>query len=193
MPDSKYEIEELTVIHDGLRALIKRVGDDPDREGLLDTPTRVWRAMLEQCNGYHQDPNEILKRTFKEKFDEMIVVKDIEFNSLCEHHLLPFTGLITIGYIPNGKVVGLSKLPRLVDCFAHRLQIQERLAMQIADAIETYLQTRGVGVIIEAFHQCLSCRGIKKQRAAMVTSVLRGDMRNDSKARAEFLSFLNQT
>lgn len=153
-----------------------------------DTPKRFVKALREMTAGYHEDPAIILERTFDQAFDEMVVVKDIEFSSLCEHHLLPFIGKATVGYIPNGSVVGLSKIPRLVDCYARRLQLQERMAVEIADSMEKVLQPLGVGVILEAKHQCMSCRGVKKQNASMVTSVLRGVMK-EGLARHEFLQF----
>lgn len=154
------------------------------------TPERFLKAMFEQTAGYNDDPAEILKTTFEEPSDEMIVVSDIDFNSVCEHHLLPFIGQAVVGYIPsNGSVVGLSKIPRLVDCYSRRLQMQERLTVQIADALERYLKPRGIGVILTAHHQCMSCRGVKKQNAKMHTSVLRGFMKDDDKARAEFMRF----
>lgn len=174
----------------GVRGLMALCGEDWSRNGLTDTPARFIKAMIEQTKGYKDDPQKILSRTFDEKFDEMITVSDIDFNSLCEHHLLPFTGTATIGYVPNGNVVGLSKLPRLVDCYANRLQIQERLTKQIADAIDRHLEPRGVGVTIKARHQCVSCRGIKKANAEMVTTVLHGIMKEDGRARAEYLQFV---
>lgn len=167
----------------------KGISDDQARS-IKDTPKRFLKALFEQTAGYQEDPKEILTRTFDQKFDEMIVVRDIDFNSLCEHHLLPFIGKAHIGYVPNGSVVGLSKIPRLVDCYARRLQLQERMAVEIADALEEHLKPRGVGVILEAQHQCMSCRGVKKANAVMVTSVLRGRLKEDPSARAEFLRFM---
>lgn len=162
------------------------------RPGILDTPARFVRAMLEMTSGYSDSPEEILDRQFDgENCDEMVVVSKIDFTSLCEHHLLPFIGSATIAYIPNGFVVGLSKIPRLVDCYAKRLQMQERLTVEIADALEKQLKPKGVGVILTARHQCMSCRGVKKQNAEMHTSVLRGVIKSDDKARAEFLQFRN--
>jgi GTP cyclohydrolase I len=164
---------------------------EDQKRSVDQTPVRVVKAFLEMTSGYADDPSMILTRTFDQAFDEMVVVKDIEFTSLCEHHLLPFIGRATVGYIPDGKVVGLSKIPRLVDCYARRLQLQERMAVEIADALETCLQPRGVGVILEAQHQCMSCRGVRKQNAKMITSVMRGRIKEDEKARAEFLKFMN--
>lgn len=165
--------------------------DAAQARSMADTPSRVIKSLLEQTEGYSQDPGQILERSFEQDFDEMIVVKDIDFTSLCEHHLLPFIGKATVGYVPTGKVVGLSKIPRLVDCFAHRFQLQERMAVEIADAMETHLKPLGVGVIIEAKHQCMSCRGVKKPGASMVTSVLRGKFKADPTVRAEFMKFVS--
>lgn len=173
----------------GIRAILEICGEDPTRDGLIKTPERVIKAFWEQAAGYDMDPKKILSTNFDEKFDEMIVLKDIEFSSLCEHHLLPFLGTVTIGYIPNGGVVGISKLARLVDCFARRFQVQERLTNQIAEAIEVHLHALGVGVIVSAQHQCMKCRGVGKQQSTMVTSIVRGIIKTDERARAEFLSF----
>lgn len=164
----------------------------PDQKRSIEnTPDRFIKALFEQTKGYQDNPEDILTRTFDQSFDEMIIVRDIDFTSLCEHHLLPFIGRAHVGYIPSsGAVVGLSKIPRLVDCFANRLQLQERMAVEIADALETHLNPLGVGVILEAQHQCMSCRGVKKQNAKMVTSVLRGNIKSDPSARAEFLKFM---
>ena len=156
--------------------LIEIIGDDPKREGLLDTPKRVLKAYKELFAGYTQDPAEILQRVFKDgiDYDQMIVVKNIPFVSFCEHHMLPFTGIAHVGYLPKGCVVGLSKIPRVVDVFAKRLQVQERLTDQIADAIFDNLQPQGVGVIISASHTCMSMRGVEKHGASMATTALRG-------------------
>jgi GTP cyclohydrolase I len=182
-------IENLT-FHLGklIEQLVPDLSDD-QRRSTEDTPARFLKSLFEQTRGYLEEPRSILSRCFDQEFDEMVVVKDIDFNSVCEHHLLPFIGKATVGYIPNGQVVGLSKIPRLVDCFAHRLQLQERMAVEIADAMGI-LRPLGVGVILEAKHQCMSCRGVKKQNASMVTSVLRGKMKEDERARAEFLQFV---
>ena len=168
-----------------VRLLIQSV-DDPDREGLRDTPLRVVKALKEMTRGYDEDPATILSKTFNEECDEMIVVSGITFTSLCEHHLLPFTGTADVAYIP-GKVVGLSKLARLVDCFAKRLQIQERMTAQIANAIIEYLNPKGVAVVIKGHHACMSCRGIKKSGAVMVTSSMHGVFKDNALARSEFL------
>ncbi len=159
-----------------IETLLRFVGEDPARDGLRKTPDRVRRSLLELTEGYRQDPAAILSTVFDEEHDELIVVKRIPFVSLCEHHLLPFTGHATVGYIPNGKVVGLSKIARLVHCFARRLQIQERLTRQIAQAMERHLNPRGVGVVIEATHSCMAIRGARAA-APMVTSCVCGTLR----------------
>lgn len=171
-----------------VRELIRWIGEDPDRPGLRDTPDRVVRALKEMTQGYSQSPAEILSRVFHEDFDEIVVVRGIAFTSLCEHHLLPFTGVADVGYLPGGKgIVGLSKIARLVDCFSRRLQVQERLTKEIAGAIEEHLEARGVGVVIQAHHSCMACRGVRKAGAEMVTSVMKGIFRDDRGARAELL------
>jgi GTP cyclohydrolase IA len=166
--------------------LLRFIGEDPSREGLADTPGRVVRAWREMTAGYHEDPAEILSRTFDETSDELIILRGISFYSTCEHHLLPFFGEACVGYLP-GKVVGISKLARLVNCFAHRLQVQERMTRQIADAVETHLEARGVGVVVRAHHLCMICRGVKQQETDMVTSAMLGTLRTDATSRSEFL------
>lgn len=176
---------------EGVRALLLMVGEDPERDGLVDTPKRVAKALLEMTSGYSADPEEILGTVFKSDCDEMVVLKDIPFVSMCEHHMLPFTGHAAVGYIPkqgNG-VVGISKLARLVDCYARRLQIQETMTHQIARAIQDVLDPVGVGVRVEAVHSCMSCRGVMKT-SSMVTSALLGAMRKDAAVRAEFFSLV---
>ncbi len=173
---------------DAVMRLLEFLGQDPKRDGLKDTPSRVVRALKEMTCGYQENPKEILSRVFEEAFDEVVVVRGIPFTSLCEHHMLPFTGTADIGYLPNGKVVGLSKLARLVDCFSKRLQIQERLTREIAEAIKEYLLPRGVGVVVTAEHSCLACRGVKKPGVEMVTSMMLGIFREKPEARAELLS-----
>lgn len=173
-----------------LRKLLHFIGDKPEREGLRDTPKRVVRAWKELFDGYEQDIPSLFK-TFEEpanKYDEIIVLKNIDFTSFCEHHLLPFSGQACIGYIPNKKVIGVSKLARIVDCFAHRLQVQERMTTQICETIDQHLDPLGTGVIIEASHSCMGCRGIRKPNARMVTSKLSGAFRTVPEARAEFLA-----
>lgn len=175
---------------EAVRVLIATVGEDPDREGLTDTPGRVVKALTELTAGYSVNPAELLGRTFGEPFDEMVVVSRIPFVSLCEHHLLPFTGHATVGYIPaNGRVVGLSKLARLVDAYARRFQIQERLTAQVAQAITDHLDPKGAGVVVSATHSCMTMRGIKAHGATMTTSSLTGAIRDKPEARAEFLAF----
>ena len=154
--------------------LIKAIGDNPDREGLLDTPKRVIKSWETIFGGYKLTPEEVLTTQFSETYDEMVICKDIEFYSTCEHHLLPFYGKCHIGHLPNGKIVGLSKMPRLVEVFARRLQVQERLTEQIANSMMEILEPRGVGVIMEAKHHCVVCRGVQKQNSVMITSALKG-------------------
>ena len=175
-----------------VRVLLRWAGDDPEREGLLDTPKRVARAYEEYFRGYSQDPYAILRRTFEETngYDEMVVLRDIDFRSHCEHHVAPIVGCAHIGYLPNHRVVGISKLARVVDVFARRLQIQEKLTTEVADAIETVLQPRGVGVVIEAAHHCMTTRGVSKEGVLMVTSRMLGTFRSDPKTRREFLSMI---
>lgn len=177
-----------------IRDLLVAIGENPDREGLKDTPKRVVKSWGELFAGYTQNPNEILSTCFEDgACDELVILRGIEFSSMCEHHMLPFRGVAHVGYLPNGKVVGLSKLARLVDCYAKRLQIQEKLTGEIADTITEVLQPKGVGVVIEAHHQCMSCRGVGKQGATMVTSAMRGVLRDSQVARGEFLSLVTRT
>src|SRR6266550_4258483 len=171
---------------DAVATLIRYIGEDPSRDGLADTPSRVVRAWREMTAGYRDDPAEILSRTFDESSDELIILRGISFYSTCEHHLLPFYGEACVGYLP-GKVVGISKLARLVNCFAQRLQVQERMTRQIADAIETHLTARGVGVVVRAHHLCMGCRGVRQQETDMVTSAMLGTLRSDATSRSEFL------
>lgn len=164
------------------------IGEDGSREGLVETPARVRLAVDEIFSGYRQDPKKILKTFKKDVCEEMVVLKNCEFYSTCEHHLFPFFGHISIGYLPNGRIVGISKLARLVDCFARRLQIQERMTAQIADAIRDVLGARGVYVMCEATHFCMTSRGIRKQDASMVTSAIRGAFEKSESLRLEFLA-----
>jgi len=166
--------------------LLRYIGEDPSREGLAGTPSRVAKAWREMTAGYREDPAEILSRTFEESSDELIILSGISFYSTCEHHLLPFYGTACVGYLP-GKVVGISKLARLVSCFAQRLQIQERMTRQIADAIETHLDARGVAVVVRAHHLCMGCRGVRQQDTDMITSAMLGKLRTDATSRSEFL------
>jgi GTP cyclohydrolase I len=175
-----------------VRTLLRWAGDDPAREGLVDTPLRVARAWREWFSGYSLDPDAYLSRTFEEVegYDEMVVLRDIPFESHCEHHLAPIIGKAHVGYLPGGKVVGISKLARVVEAYSRRLQVQEKLTAQIADCIERVLQPRGVGVVIEASHECMTTRGVHTRGVSMVTSTMRGLFRDDARTRAEFLAFV---
>ncbi len=179
---------------DAVRTLIRWAGDDPAREGLLDTPARVVRAYEEFFAGYIQDPAEILARTFSEVegYDEMIVMTDIRFESHCEHHMVPIIGKAHIGYLPDRRVVGISKLARLVEVYARRLQIQEKMTVQIADTLHAVLQPKGVAVVIEASHQCMTTRGVHKPGAGLVTSRMVGAFREDASTRREFLAMIGK-
>src|SRR3954471_15366429 len=175
-----------------LRTLILWAGDDPDREGMRETPARVVRAFEDWFSGYAQDPEEYLRRTFEEVdgYDEMVTLKDIRFESHCEHHLAPIIGHVHIGYLPNNKVVGISKLARVVDTYARRFQVQEKMTAQIAHCIQTVLEPQGVAVVIEAAHQCMTTRGVHKTGVTMVTSSMLGDFRTNSDTRREFLNII---
>lgn len=183
-----WETDEPAAPTDAVTRLLEYVGEDPTRAGLVDTPARVVRALGEMTAGYREDPASVLAARFPDRCDEMVVVSDITFTSLCEHHVLPFTGTATVGYVPHGQVVGLSKLARLVDVFARRLQVQERMTEQIADAIDEHVEPLGVGVVVRAQHSCMGCRGVRKPGATMTTSALRGVLRDKPEARAEFLT-----
>jgi GTP cyclohydrolase I len=173
---------------DVVRRMLELLGEDPDREGLLRTPERVANALTWLTRGYETDVREVVGgAVFEEAHENMVMVRDIELYSMCEHHLLPFFGKAHVAYIPNGRIVGLSKIPRLVDAFARRLQVQERLTEQVAQAISDVLQPRGVGVVIEAYHLCMMMRGVEKQNSKTITSALRGAFRDDPKTREEFL------
>lgn len=174
-----------------VKQLLLWIGEDPNRPGLEETPKRVVKALAEMTQGYLADPAQILGKVFEDSYDEVVIVRNIEFTSICEHHLLLFSGKVDVGYIP-GKVVGLSKIPRLVDCFSRRLQMQERLTRQIAETIEKYLEAKGVAVIITGSHSCMGCRGVRKPEAEMVTSVMLGSFRTEASARAEFLTLLSR-
>jgi GTP cyclohydrolase IA len=178
-------------MEDLFRGLLERIGEDPQREGLLKTPQRASEALRFLTRGYDQDVETVLNGAiFEEEIDDMIIVKDVEFYSLCEHHLLPFYGRCHVGYLPNGKIVGLSKIARLVDMFARRLQVQERLTHQIAHALQEAIQPRGVAVVMEARHLCMMARGVEKQSSSMVTSAVLGAFRNDRGPRAEFMQLV---
>jgi GTP cyclohydrolase I len=174
-----------------VEGLLKEIGEDPGRDGLQRTPLRVAKALRFLTSGYRQDPMEILNGAlFEVSYDEMVLVKDIEFYSLCEHHMLPFFGRAQVAYIPDGRVVGLSKIPRLVSMFARRLQVQERLTMDIAETIERVLEPKGVAVVIESIHLCMMMRGVEQQNAFAVTSSLKGAFQSDAKTRAEFMELI---
>jgi GTP cyclohydrolase I len=176
---------------DLLRELLVRLGEDPERPGLVRTPERMHKALEHLTKGYSQDPDQVLQNAlFEVTYDEMVIVKDIEMFSLCEHHILPFFGKVHVAYIPKGKVVGLSKIPRLVDIFARRLQVQERLTVQIAETIQNAIQPLGVGVVVEARHLCVMMRGVEKQHSSAVTSHMLGSFRSSDKTREEFLSLI---
>jgi GTP cyclohydrolase I len=175
-----------------VREILAAIGEDPDREGLRKTPDRVARMYAEFTAGLREDPAEHLSTFFTEKYDEMVVLRGVPFHSLCEHHLLPFEGLAHIAYLPDGKVVGVSKLARVVDAFAHRPQVQERLTVQIADLLLDKLSAKGVAVVIEAVHSCMTCRGVKKPGSVMVTSAVRGECCTNGKTRAEVMSLLHK-
>jgi GTP cyclohydrolase I len=178
---------------DHVRAILEGIGEDPAREGLLKTPDRVAKALGFLTQGYAQNAETVLNQAlFTVEYDEMVVVKDIDVFSLCEHHLLPFFGKAHVAYLPDGKVVGLSKIPRLVDMFARRLQVQERLTVQIAEAIQDNVHPRGVGVVMEAMHFCMIMRGVEKQNSVAVTSCMRGAFRDQRETREEFLSLIKK-
>ena len=173
------------------REILKGLGEDPEREGLLDTPKRAAKAMQYLCHGYEQNLEEIVNGAlFASDNDEMVILKDIELYSLCEHHLLPFIGKAHVAYIPSGKVLGLSKVARIVDMYARRLQIQENLSRQIADAVMQVTGALGVAVVIEAKHMCMMMRGVEKQNSSMITSVMLGEFRENAATRSEFLSLI---
>jgi GTP cyclohydrolase I len=183
---SREEAEE------AIRTLLKWAGDDPSREGLADTPERVARAFEEWFSGYKEDPEAYLERTFEEVegYDEMVVLRDIRFESHCEHHLAPIIGRVHVGYLPDRKVVGISKLARVVDAYAKRLQVQEKMNAQIANCIQKHLEPKGVAVVIEAAHQCMTTRGVHKSGVTMVTSSMLGAFREDARTRREFLNII---
>ena len=177
-----------------VREILIRVGENPDRQGLLETPQRVSRALESLTQGYRRRIEDIVKNAvFEEKYDEMVIVKDIDFYSLCEHHLLPFFGHAHIAYLPDGQLIGLSKIPRIVELFARRLQLQERMTVQIAECIEHILRPKGVAVVVDAQHLCISMRGIEKQHARTVTSAMLGAFRRQTRTREEFLALINMS
>ena len=179
-------------LEEAVANILKLLGEDPEREGLIQTPRRVAKAWKFLTTGYHMDVKSVLnKAVFTEKYDEMVIVKDIDFFSLCEHHMLPFYGKAHIAYIPKGKIVGLSKLPRIVEVFSRRLQVQERMTQQIADTLFSVLQPDGVAVVIEARHLCMMMRGVEKQNSVATTSAMLGSFREDERTRNEFLKLIS--
>lgn len=190
----EYSMSNDVEFENSIRKMLEHVGEDVNREGLIDTPSRVRKAFEFMCSGYNQDPKEILQKAlFTSSNDEMVVVKDIEFYSQCEHHMLPIIGKVHVAYIPNGKVVGLSKIPRVIDVFARRLQIQEQLTEQICDALNEHLQPKGVAVMIDARHMCMEMRGVQKICSTTVTSALRGLFKTNKKTKDEFLSIVSSS
>lgn len=176
-----------------VRAILEELGQDPDVEGLKRTPHRVAESLKFLTKGYLENPSQILlKATFKEQYNQMVLVKDVDFFSICEHHLLPFYGKCHVGYIPDGRVVGLSKIPRVIEVFSRRLQIQERLTQDIAEAIEEALKPKGIGVVVEGFHLCMAMRGVEKQNAYATTSAMLGVFGSHERTRLEFLSFIRR-
>jgi len=187
------DIKKEDIALEGLvRDILKAIGEDPDREGLLKTPARVAKAYEYLTSGYKQDINTVLNgAVYEEKYNEMVIVKDIDFFSLCEHHLLPFYGKCHVAYLPNGRILGLSKVPRIVEVFSRRLQVQERLTQQIADTLYDCLKPNGVAVVIEARHLCMMMRGVEKQNSVATTSAMLGVFRDDEKTRGEFLRLVS--
>jgi len=180
-------------IEKAIREILLEIGEDPERQGLKNTPDRIARMYKELTLGYRVSPQEIINGAiFDIKYDEMVIVKDIEFYSLCEHHLLPFFGTCHVAYIPNGKIIGLSKVPRIVEVFSRKLQIQEKMTVEIADFLDKVLKPEGVAVVAEAYHLCMAMRGIKKAKAKMLTSAMHGVFKEDERTRIEFLSFIGK-
>lgn len=180
-------------LQDAVRRILIEIGEDPDRQGLLQTPYRVAKMFEELTAGYHVDTEQLVNEAiFDIKYDEMVIVRDIDFYSLCEHHLLPFFGKAHVAYIPDGRVIGLSKIPRVVDMFARRLQVQERMTQEIAEFLRDVLEPQGVGVVVEGAHMCAMMRGVKKDNARMVTSSMLGIFRSDPRTRAEFLDHIER-
>jgi len=180
-------------VEKAIREILLEIGEDPERQGLKNTPDRIARMYKELTLGYRVSPQEIINGAiFDIKYDEMVIVKDIEFYSLCEHHLLPFFGTCHVAYIPNGKIIGLSKVPRIVEVFSRKLQIQEKMTVEIADFLDKVLKPEGVAVVAEAYHLCMAMRGIKKAKAKMLTSAMHGVFKEDERTRIEFLSFIGK-
>jgi GTP cyclohydrolase I len=181
-------------LESAVRTLLAEIGEDPTRDGLVGTPGRIRRMYTELTEGYRTDPDALLNGAcYEVEYDEMVVVRDIEFFSLCEHHLLPFFGKAHVGYLPRGRIIGLSKIPRVVDMYAHRLQVQERLTQQVAGFLMERLNPKGVGCVVEATHLCTVMRGVRKQEATMVTSSMLGTFRADARTRSEFLTFIGRS
>lgn len=182
----------LEKIENNIADLLKEIGEDPGREGLVRTPHRVAKSYEFLTSGYKKDVEKVLNGAiFNEKYNEMVLVKNIDFYSLCEHHMLPFYGKVHIAYIPNGKIIGLSKIPRIVEIFARRLQVQERMTQQIADTINKYLEPQGVAVVSEAYHMCMMMRGVEKQNSSATASAVHGTFQDDARTRAEFLDLIS--
>lgn len=182
---------DLDRIENAVREILRAVGEDPEREGMRNTPARVARMYDELFNGLGKDPARHLKTTFHERYDELVVLREISFESICEHHLMPFEGHANVAYLPDGQVVGISKLARVIDDFAHRPQVQERLTSQVADLLMDKLEAKGVAVVMSATHTCMTCRGIKKAGSIMVTSAVRGVCKSDARTRSEVMTLLH--
>jgi GTP cyclohydrolase IA len=188
------QFESNEQIEEAVRAILGNIGEDPEREGLQRTPSRVAKMYAELTAGYRVDPEALINDAiFSVDYDEMVMVKDVDFSSMCEHHMLPFMGRVHVAYIPNGKVIGLSKIPRIVEMYARRLQVQERMTVQIADFIDEALKPLGVAVVAEGVHMCSVMRGVKKANAKMITSAMRGVFRSDPKTRAEFMGHVDRS
>ena len=188
----EHQLEEMDALENSVRTILEAIGEDPNREGLLRTPKRVAKAYKFLTDGYERDLDVVLNNAvFEEECNEMVVVKDIDFYSMCEHHMLPFFGKCHVAYIPNGKIVGLSKIPRIVDMYARRLQVQERMTQQIAQALGDALQPDGVAVVCEARHMCMMMRGVQKQNSFAITSAMVGEFSNNLKTREEFIHLLH--
>ena len=181
---------DISRIENAVREILAAVGDDPDREGLLETPARVARMYAELFSGLHEDPRRHLKKFFNEKYDEIVLVRDISFNSMCEHHLLPFIGHVHIGYMPNGRVIGLSKLARVVDVVSKRPQVQERMTEEIANLLVEELHVRGVAVVVEAVHTCMTVRGVRKPGSVCTTSAMKGSFLKNPSTRSELMTLI---
>ncbi len=178
-------------IEEAIRSLLREIGEDPERKGLKNTPERISRMYKELTSGYSVSPEDVINDAiYDEKYDEMVVVKDVEFYSLCEHHMLPFFGKCHVAYVPKGKIIGISKIPRIIEVYSRRLQVQERMTVNIADFLNEALSPLGVAVVVEAYHLCMAMRGVKKAKANMLTSSMLGVFKKDERTRVEFLSFI---